>query len=86
MAIMKKKSEDVSKLREETLKHILYRVIQTTEAYLVSIFLNVMQKCQTIELSDYQTVELAIAAHPMFHIPLHICSIFQIRPHDQCTV
>ena len=26
-----------------------------------------MQKCQTIELSDYQTVELAIAEHPMFH-------------------
>ena len=25
-----KKSEDVSKLREETLKYILYRVIQTT--------------------------------------------------------
>ena len=43
-----------------TLKYILYKVIQTTLPYLVSIIFIVLRKCWTIEPSDFQTVGLSM--------------------------
>ena len=43
------------KFIEETLKNILYKVVQTTQAYLFFIFFS---QCRTIELSDNRAVGL----------------------------
>ena len=45
------------KLMEEKLKYTLYKLIQTTLAYIISIF---SQKYRTNELSDYRVIGLSI--------------------------